>query len=63
MCEAKLFEVTGSDELNHDKRTERIAAGTIQEVVAHLQRRHPHFRVASVQEIGLMVLLSGTPLD
>jgi hypothetical protein len=63
VCEAKLFEVTGRDELDHERRTEQVGAGTIQEVVTYLQRRHPHFRVASVQELGITVLLSGTPLD
>jgi hypothetical protein len=61
LCEALLFEVTGSDELG--ERTERIAAATIDEVITYLRRRDPDFRVSSIRYVSLIVLLTGSPFD
>ena len=61
LCEASLFEATGRDELG--ERTERVAAATIDEVIAYLRRRDPGFRVSSVRDVSLIVLLSGSPFD
>ena len=61
LCEASLFEATGRDELG--ERMERVAAATMDEVIAHLRRRDPDFRVSSIRQVSLIVLLSGSPFD
>jgi hypothetical protein len=60
-CEALLFEITGTDPLG--ERKERIAASTLQEISQYLQSRDPDFHVTTLQNVGLVVLLSGSPLD
>ena len=60
-CGALLFEVSGEDEAG--EHTERLAAVRMEEALAFLRRRDPEFRPTSVKQVGLVVLLSGTPLD
>jgi hypothetical protein len=62
-CEAVLFEVVGSDEAGEATRSERFAAASLYEVISYLHRRDAEFRISSVQQLGLVVLLSGTPLS
>ena len=60
-CEALLFEITGEDEAG--ERTARIAALRMDEALVLLRRRDPDFRPTSIRQVGLVILLSGTPLD
>ncbi len=62
-CEAVLFEVVGDDGPGEQTRTARFAAQSVHEVVTYLRHRDPEFRISSVQQVGLVVLLSGTPLN
>jgi hypothetical protein len=63
-CESVLFEVTewngASDQEKHIKR---FAAESMRKVIAYLHRRDPEFRILSVQQVRLVVLLFGTPLN
>ena len=64
-CEAHLYEFRGRDYPceSEEERVERLAAESIYEGLLYLRRREPDFEVASVQRVGLITLLSGTPLD
>ena len=64
-CEAHLYEFRGRDYPcdSDEERVERLAAESIYEGLVYLQRREPDFEVTSVQRVGLITLLSGTPLD
>ena len=64
-CEAHLYEFRGRDYPceSEEERVERLAAGSIYEWLLYLRRREPDFEVTSVQRVGLITLLSGTPLD
>jgi hypothetical protein len=43
--------------------TTRIAANTFDEALAYLRWDQPRFVIDSVQNLGLIVLVSGSPLD
>ena len=64
-CEAQLFLFTGDD--NSDGLLEdatRLIAGTsLLEVTAYLAKEEPDFRTKSVQLLGIVILLSGSPLS
>ena len=75
-CEARLYEFRekltatanakaaapescGLDELH----IVRIAANTFDEALEYLRWHQPHFVIDSVQNLGLIVMASGSPLD
>ena len=64
-CEALLYEFTGhcGAETPEELTVERIAAPSIKEGLVYLRRWRPDFEVMSMQYIGLITSLSGTPLD
>jgi len=64
-CEAHLYEFRGLDcpSSSEEERVERLAADSIFQGFVYLKRREPDFEVTSVQLIGLVTLLSGSPLD
>jgi hypothetical protein len=73
-CEALLYEFrerlpqvaesVASESANQPKpHTTRIAANTLDEALEYLRWDAPHFVVDSVQNLGLIVLVSGSPLD
>lgn len=64
-CEARLYEFRGRDYPceSDEERVERLAAESIYEGLLYLRRREPDFEVTSVQCVGLVTLLSGSPLD
>ena len=73
-CEALLFEFrerspciaeAGKPESTdvHKRETTRIAANTLDEALEYLRWDRPHFVIESVQNLGLIVLVSGSPLD
>jgi hypothetical protein len=41
----------------------RIAANTLDEALEYLRWDEPHFVIDSVQNLGLIVMVSGSPLD
>lgn len=73
-CEALLYEfrerspsVAESDDSKsagqQKPHTARIAANTFDEALEHLRWDQPHFVIDNVQNLGLIVMVSGTPLD
>jgi hypothetical protein len=64
-CEAHLYEFRGRyyPRESEEERVERLAAASIYEGLLYLSRREPDFEVISVQCVGLVTLLSGSPLD
>jgi hypothetical protein len=73
-CEALLYEfrerlprIAESDDPEsadlHKPHTTRIAANTFDEALEYLRWDEPHFVIDSVQNLGLIVLVSGSPLD
>ena len=66
-CEALLYEFKGrpTSDGNEEEAvpTEKIAAANIHEALAYMRRRHADFEVWSVQLVGVIVMLSGSPLD
>jgi hypothetical protein len=73
-CEALLYEfrekrdIPESDDAPestdpHRPNTTRIAANTLDEALEYLRWDRPHFVIDSIQNLGLIVLVSGSPLD
>lgn len=64
-CEARLYEFHGHHypSSSEEEKVERLVAESIYEGLMYLKRREPDFEVMSVQCIGLITLLSGSPLD
>ena len=63
-CEARLYEFRGHDpSSSEEEQVERLAAENIHEALVYLKRREPDFEVTSVQYVGLITMLSGSPLD
>jgi hypothetical protein len=74
LCEARLYEFREkslSPELDDSRppsnriapRTEWIAAVTLDEALAYLRLETPDFDVYSVTCLGLIVMVSGSPLN
>jgi hypothetical protein len=73
-CEALLYEfrerlpcIEESDDPEptglREPHTTRIAANTFEEALEYLRWHQPRFVIDSVQNLGLIVLDSGSPLD
>jgi hypothetical protein len=70
-CEALLFEfrdrrsVELSEAVEQPPETHiaRIAAVTLDEALAYLHWDEPDFVIESIQNVGLIVMVSGSPLD
>ena len=73
-CEAFLYEFrerasciaeVGKPESTdlHKPDTTRIAANTLDEALEYLRWDRPHFVIDGVQNLGLVILVSGSPLD
>jgi hypothetical protein len=70
-CEALLFEFrerrsvepSESVEQPSEAHIARIAAVTFDEALAYLHWNDPDFVIESVQNVGLIVMVSGSPLD
>jgi hypothetical protein len=74
-CEASLFEFRESgpyqeteaarpESMRLPKRnTVRIAATTFDEALTYLRWSEPEFKINSVQNLGIIILVSGSPVD
>ncbi len=74
-CESLLYEFrerfsltsSGSDPENSsclpEPHSMRIAATTFDEAFIYLRRREPHFAIDSAVCLGLITLVSGSPVD
>jgi hypothetical protein len=64
-CEALLYEFTGpsGSGTTEESTIERIATASIEAGLVYLRRWRPDFEVTSVQSLGLVTLLSESPLD
>jgi len=66
-CEAHLFEFAGRDLSGDNEQsvetTEQVAANSIADGLAYLRRWQSNFEVRSVRWLGLITMVSGSPLD
>jgi hypothetical protein len=60
-CEAHLFEF--QEECMAEQRTVRIAAVKLDEALSYLRWHAPDFQIKSVQNLGLILLVSGSAVD
>jgi hypothetical protein len=60
-CEARLFEFRGKD--LSDPHIVRVAALSLDEALAGLRWHEPEFDIESVQNLGILLMVSGSPVD
>ena len=60
-CEAHLFEFR--ETRSPDSNTVRIAAVSPSDALAYLRWHDPDFQVGTVENLGLILLVSGSPVD
>jgi hypothetical protein len=66
VCEAQLWEFTGPSKfLAEDEETpvERIAAASLDQALQFVRGRYPDFIICKAVAIGMIAMLSGSPLD
>ena len=73
-CEASLFEFRDEHMRSTDEGPDkpppvpelqivRIAARRLDEALEYLRWHKPHFEIVSVQNLGLILMISGSPVD
>lgn len=60
-CEASLFEF--SEKHAPEPHVVRIAAVDLDQALAYLHWHEPKFEIDSVQNLGLILVVSGSPID
>lgn len=60
-CKAYLFEF--QEQGAEKSRTMTIAAAKLEDAVSYLRRDSPDFQIKSIQNLGLIIMVSGSPLD
>jgi hypothetical protein len=60
-CETSLFEFT--EKSSPEPHVVRIAALKLDEALAYLRWHEPDFTIESVQNLGLILMVSGSPVD
>ncbi len=61
VCEASLYEFASSD--GPEPRVIRVAARDITEALAYIMEAYADFRVVRIEFVGMVRLVSGTPVD
>jgi hypothetical protein len=64
-CEAQLWMFTGPPCLKGDPvpETHWVAAESLDTALSYLRKRHDDFTIAEARFLGMIPLLSGSPLD
>lgn len=60
-CEASLFEF--SEKSASEPHVVRIAALRLDEALAYLRWHEPNFEIESVYNLGIVLMVSGSPVD
>ena len=65
-CEAQLWKFTGPQEIlkdDHVPEMHWVAAESLDAALAYLRKRHDDFTITEARFVGMIPLLSGSPLD
>ena len=60
-CEARLFEFR--EKHLSESNIVQIAAASFDEALAYLRWHEPEFEIDSAQNLGIILLVSGSPID
>jgi hypothetical protein len=66
VCEAQLWKFTAPEShynVNEPPESHLVAAQSIDEALKYIQWREPDFSISKAECIGLIAMLSGSPLD
>jgi hypothetical protein len=66
VCEAQLWKFSEpQDRYNREKEPDRVlvAAGSLDQALQYMRRRHGDFNINKAESLGMIALLSGSPLD
>jgi hypothetical protein len=64
-CEAQLWRFTSAPGILNDDRApiHRIAAESLEAALGYMRRHHDDFTITEARFIGMIPLVSGSPLD
>jgi len=65
-CEAQLWKFTGQPEMPADdnaSQVHRVAAESLDAALSYMRRHHDEFTIAEARYLGMVPMLSGSPLD
>jgi hypothetical protein len=62
VCEAQLWEFSNPENQEH-RESHMVAASSIHEALKYIRRREPDFRISKAECLGMIAMLSGSPLD
>lgn len=62
-CEARLFQLSGPASSEGEALVKHVAACDLHEAVAYMQKWHPDFDVQRVELVGMIEMVSGSPLN
>jgi hypothetical protein len=66
VCEAQLWKFSEpQDRYNREKEPDRVlvAAASLDQALQYIRRRHGDFNINKAESLGMIALLSGSPLD
>ena len=65
-CEAQLWTFTGPRKISEEDNTPEavwVAAESLDAALQHVRQRHDDFVITAARLVGMVALLSGSPLD
>jgi len=66
VCEAQLWKFTAPEShynVNEPLESHLVAAESLDEALKYIQSREPDFSISKAECMGLIAMLSGSPLD
>jgi hypothetical protein len=66
VCEAQLWQFTGRPEISADDNAPQVnwvAAESLEAALRYMRRRHDDFTIMEARFLGMIPMLSGSPLD
>jgi hypothetical protein len=66
VCEAQLWTLTGPAKVSFDDHNPEVywvAAESLDEALRYLRQRYDELRISEARCVGMVALLSGSPLD
>ena len=63
VCEAGLYQFTGRSEEGQEPPVAMVAAASLEEALAYIRKRYSDLQVVRVECLGMVRLVSGSPVD
>jgi len=63
VCEAQLWEFSAPKHDDEEPELQLVAAESLDQALKYMRRRHDDFIISKAESLGMIALLSGSPLD